>query len=279
MERSKPRNRPWYRIENASESEAEVLIYGQIVDGDGDYGGVSAKQFVTDLSGVKASTIRLRVNSPGGSVFAAQAIFSALQRHPARVVAHVDGLAASAASWVILAADEVRMAQGAFLMVHNASAFAMGDARALRETADVLDKLTGAIADTYVERTGKSRQEVQDWMDAETWFTASEAKDAGFVDEIDERSAAKAEFDLSAFNHVPAALVAKPTTPGPRRIETIRDLEAFLRDEGGYSHTAAKAIASRGFSALSDPREEDGETAAIIAALHQRGGAIPTVRR
>lgn len=278
---TKSRARPWYRIENAVEKdEATVYIYDEIVSGDGYWGGVPGEQFVREFAAITAPTIRVRVNSPGGDVFQATAIHQAIERHPSLVIAHVDGIAASASSWAILPANEVRIARGGFLMIHNAMAGRYGDARALRETAGVLDKVTGTIVDAYTRKTGKSAQEVQDWMDAETWFTAQEAMDAGFVDAIDEGQAAQnAAFDLSVYNRVPDAAMRmwnrapEPTAP---RIETIRDLERLLRDEGGYSHAAAKAIASRGFPALSDPREEDGEMANIMAALKRRSLAIPT---
>lgn len=277
MASSKPRNRPWYRIENASESEAEVLIYGQIgADWFGE--GVDAKEFARDLAGITASTLRIRINSGGGSVFEGVAIAAAIERHPAHTITHIDGIAASAASRIAIASDEVRMAKDAFFMIHNSRGIAFGGAKEMRDTADLLEKINGSIRDTYVRKTGRKADEVEAWMDAETWFTADEAKDAGFVDEVEGSKAVKANADLSVFNNVPPALAAR-LAPEPRRIETVRDLETFLRDEGGYSNAAAKAIASRGFPALSDPRDEDGETAAIIAALHQRGEAIPTVRR
>lgn len=251
-----PKPRSWYRIENAGKDEAEVYIYDAIVSGDGFFGGVPSEQFVKDLADIEASTIRVRINSPGGDVFSAMTIHGALQRHPARVVAHIDGLAASAATFVALAADEVRMAKGGFFMIHNAHAFAGGDARTMRDLADLLDKVTGSIRDIYTERTGSSDEDVQALMDAETWFTAAEAKEAGFVDVVEDGKSVKAEFDLSVYNRVPDAL-RNAGGADPRKIETIRDFESFLRDEGGFSREAAKAIAAAGFKRSdSDPRDE-----------------------
>lgn len=262
---AKPRK--WYRIENAASDEATVYIYEAIVSGDGFFGGVPAKQFVKDLADIQAETIRVRINSPGGDVFSAMSIHGALQRHPARVVAHIDGLAASAATFVALAADEVRMAKGAFFMIHNAHAFAGGDASTMREIADLLERITGSIRDIYVERTGADAAEVQAQMDAETWFTAAEAKEAGFVDVVEDGRSVKSEFDLSIYNRVPDQLRNSASGDAPRKIETIRDFEGFLRDEGGFSRDAAKAIAAAGFKAPAEPRDEAG--AVDVAALTQ----------
>lgn len=280
------KGRPWYRIEYAADEEdATVWIYDAIVDGDGYFGGVPAESFVKELNALDAETIHLRINSPGGSVFPAMAIYTALRNHPARVVAHIDGLAASAASFVALAADEVRMTKGAFYMIHNGHVFAIGDKRRLRETADLLEKVDGQILDIYAGRTDKDADEVTAWMDAETWFTAEEAKEAGFVDEIDHAEPMKASFDLSVFNRVPEPLAGQEPRREARKIESERDLEALLRDEGGLSHAAAKKIAAGGYKALSGPRDEDGTggtppeaEAHDVAALDELNAAILNAR-
>jgi ATP-dependent Clp protease protease subunit len=248
------KHRKWYRIvENAAEDEAEVYIYGDI--GASWYGdGVEAKQFAEELAAIDAKTLRVRINSGGGSVFEGVAIASAIRRHPARTVSHVDGLAASAASFIALAADEVRMSKGAFFMIHNARAVAIGESRDMRETADVLDKITGSIRDAYVDKTGKPAEEITAWMDAETWFTAEEAKDAGFVDAIDNREPVKAEFDPSFFNKVPAALLER--TQPPRKIETKREFEDALCTEFGFTREQAKGVTAHGFRPAAEPRDE-----------------------
>jgi ATP-dependent Clp endopeptidase proteolytic subunit ClpP len=199
-------HRSWYKIKaaaKASEPDAvDVLIYDEI-----SMWGVSAQDFVKDLQGVTAKTINLRINSPGGSVFDGTAIFNALKAHPAKVVAHIDGVAASIASIIALAGDEVRMSPNAFFMIHNPWGFSIGDAAEMRKMADVLDKIGGTLAKTYADKCGKPVSEVQDLMDSETWMTADEAKDAGFVDcidgEDDEDEDLKAKFDLSGFRNAP----------------------------------------------------------------------------
>jgi len=160
------------------ETSAEISIYDAIGSFD-----VNAKQFVDELKDINADTINLRINSPGGSVIDGNAMFNALQRHPAKVITHIDGLAASMASVIAMAGDEVHMADNALLMIHNPWTFSMGDADELRADADLLDKMSASILSSY----GRSQYEVDELknlMDEETWFTAQEAFDAGFVDHI-----------------------------------------------------------------------------------------------
>lgn len=262
----KKHRRTWFRIENAAKAdEATVYIYEEIDT----FWGISAQDFVKELFDIKASTIHVRINSPGGSFFDGMAIFNALQRHPAEIVTHVDGLAASAASVVALAGDRVLMGTGSFMMIHNAWGIAIGDARAMRETADTLDKITESIVDLYAKRTGLAAAEVRDLMDAETWLTADESVAKGFADETEEGKKASASFDLSKFRNTPRQLLEQQDdrAGSPR---TIREFETFLRDEGGFSNAAAKAIAAAGFKGeaeSSEPRDGDEWSAAVLAEL------------
>lgn len=234
--------RLWYRMESKGEDEAEVYIYDEI-----SLWGVTSDRFVRDMKSLVASTIHLRINSPGGNVFDGMTIFNALREHPARVISHIDGLAASMASLVALAGDEVRMAENAFFMVHNPYVFMAGDARELRKSADLLDKVGEAMAKIYAAKTAKSRAVVQAWMDEESWFSAKEAKAAGFVDEVDGESDEQARFDpnLYGFANAPAAL------GGNRNVEgmTEREFEGFLRD-AGFSKSQAVAITRGGYPAI-----------------------------
>lgn len=188
------------------EDDATVYVYDAI----GGFFGVEASAFVKAVAGLKAKTIHLRLNSPGGDVFDARAMATALAAHPAKVVAHVDGLAASAASFLMLAADEIEMSDGAFVMIHNPMTVAAGDARDMRQTADLLDKVRDAIAADYVKRTGKPTGEIVGMMDAETWLTASEAVAQGFADRVVDGVKPKNRFDLTVYDHAPAALTEAP---------------------------------------------------------------------
>lgn len=186
-------NKSWYNIAVAEGStEAEISIYDAI----GGY-EVNAKQFAEDLKAVDAETIHLRINSPGGSVIDGNAIFNALQRHSAKVITHIDGLAASMASVVAMAGDEICMADNALLMIHNPWTISMGNADELRADADLLDKMRDGILSAY-SRSQYEPAELIAMMDEETWLTAQEALDAGFVDEIEGGLRAAAS-DLAAF--------------------------------------------------------------------------------
>jgi ATP-dependent Clp endopeptidase proteolytic subunit ClpP len=132
----------------------------------------------------KAKLIKLRIHSEGGDVFDAQAIYADLQAHPARVEAEITGLACSAATLIAMAADHIRMAEGAWFMIHNPWGGLAGEADALRAWADVLDKMKATFADVYSKRSGQAREKVLALMAAESWMTAAEAKANGFVDEV-----------------------------------------------------------------------------------------------
>lgn len=200
-----------YSIVNAAADTAEVFVYDAI----GAYWGIDAEAFVKDFAGIKASNITLRINSPGGSVFDGMAMYNAIKAHPAKVTAVIDGLSASIASVIMLAADEVKAGTGAMVMVHNAWGVAGGNATEMREIAALLEKVDGQLNSIYVAKTGKTPEEIAALMDAETWFTAEEAVSAGLVDSLVDAPTtnAKAHFDLSVFKNTPQALLqpAKPT--------------------------------------------------------------------
>ena len=179
-------------------SDSEVFLFDEI-----GFFGIQAEPFIKNLNDIDSDTIELRVNSPGGSVFEGMAIFNAIQRHPARITAHVDGLAASISSVITLAADEVRMAQGAFMMIHNPWSFVIGSAAEMRKEAEVLDKIGDSLVNIYVKKTGADRSEIQQLMDDETWFNAEEAVEIGLADSITEQAAEAAHFNLEIFNNVP----------------------------------------------------------------------------
>lgn len=203
---------------DASADEAEILVYDAIVDSELEaewWGGVAPEPFVRAVKGITASTIHLRINSPGGSVFAARAMETALREHQARVVVHIDSLAASAASFLAMAGDEIRISKGAMVMIHKAWTWAWGNATELQKTAALLDKIDGTLVETYRDRTGKDAAQIADWMAAETWFTAQEAVDNGFADLIAEPAAGKApaasaQWNLRAYLRPPADRVQAP---------------------------------------------------------------------
>lgn len=206
--------RPTNAVRNGA--EASIYIY-DVIDA---YWGVSALAVIDAINAAgDAETLNVYINSPGGDVFEGRAIMAALGRFKGKTVAHIDSLCASAATSIALACGEVRMADGAFFMIHNASGLVWGDKTAMRETADLLEKVEGAIVNDYTAKTGKDEKQVRAWMDAETWFTAEEAKAEGFIDSIVKEGKAKNTWNLAAFEKVPEALKAPPDPPPQNKIE------------------------------------------------------------
>ena len=230
LNRSAPRV---YKIDAAAD-EASMYLYDVIGHDWWTGGGVTAKQFAGDLMALGGRTLHLRVNSPGGDVFDGRAMAAALKAYPGKVIAHVDGLAASAASFLIMHADEIVMTAGSFMMIHNGWTVVMGDRHEMLESAALLEKIDGAIADDYLTRTTADREQVQAWMDAETWFTAEEAISNGLADRIDKTDDAKTNasaWDVSAYGRAPAELVQEQLV-----LEPINDQEAPVNMQAEAEH-------------------------------------------
>lgn len=195
----------WFQIRNKAEQQDayEVLLYGVIGDSwSGD--GVEAKAFKKEFDEIpKGSDITLRIHSPGGSVYDGLAIFNTVSARRDEVTVHVDGLAASAASFIAMAGKRVVMPKTSRMMIHDAQGYAYGDSKELKEMAEVLDRESDRIADIYAAKTGKTRAAIRDLMKATTWMDGQEAKDGGFADEVTDTAAVRNEFDLSTFRRVP----------------------------------------------------------------------------
>jgi ATP-dependent protease ClpP protease subunit len=216
----------WYRIENSADggSTARVRIYDEI-----GWFGITAESFARELDDITASTIELHLNSPGGDVFDAVTIYNALRNHPARVVTTIDGLAASAVSYIAMAGDEVVTEKTGTMMIHDAISWEYGNAADMRTTADLLDKLSETIAGIYADRSGRKVADMRALMQAETWFNADEALAAGLVDRIagqapaddeSESDAVTDKWDLSVYNYAgrdqaPAPVIPAPTSAAP----------------------------------------------------------------
>lgn len=203
----------WYRMA-VQDSTATIDLYDAI----GGYWGVSAAEFVRELRALDVETIELHVNSPGGDVYDGIAMRSALRSHPARVVAYVDGLAASAASFVLTGADEVVMGQHTEQMIHDAWGLAIGNAGDMTRMAADLDRVSDNIASMYAGRGTLSTEEFRALMLEETWLSAEEAVALGLADRVDEdeeeaAAAAKARFDLSVFAHAGRGHAPAPRVP------------------------------------------------------------------
>ena len=209
----------WYTI-RARDGGAEVLIYDEI----GAY-GVSAKGFLAELGALTDDTaIDLRLNSPGGSVFDAVAIHNALSRHAGTVTVWIDGIAASAASYVAMAGDAIVMPENAFLMIHDPSGLVMGTAADMRDMAGTLDKIAAGMTRGYAGRSGKTEDEIAALMAAETWFSAAEALEAGLATQLAEPVRIAARFDIARFRNAPPALVDAVEASEPEDDATAPDI-------------------------------------------------------
>ena len=240
------------RVMNASAEDAELYIYGEI----GPW-GVTAQDVLRALQGLTSPVLHVHINSPGGDVFDGIAIYNALLRYQGQVLTYVDGVAASAASIIALAGERVLMAEGSLAMIHCAWGFCVGNAREMRRVGDLLDKVDAQLASIYARRMDIAPDEAMALMEAETWLDATAAVAQGFADTIEERQAVEASFDFSLFKNTPDRLAAargsaRGTAPKP---QTIRELEAVLRD-AGYSRAEAARIAASGFGTGTPARDE-----------------------
>lgn len=198
-------------------SEATLYIY-DVIDA---YWGISAQMVAQAIANLGADVIlHVRINSPGGDVFEAEAIATAIRQHAGKTIGHIDGLAASAATRVASACGEVEISEGSFYMIHNAWTFALGDKHDMTEAAALLEKVDGTIVADYVRRTGATTEQIVAWMEAETWFTAQEAVDNKFADRLASASGktedtTARQFNLAAFEKTPKALLEPPKPQQP----------------------------------------------------------------
>ena len=248
---SRPQN-----AEGEPSTEAEISIYDQI----GGW-GVTANDFIDQLKELgDVDTINLRIASGGGSIVEGNTIFNALKRHGAKVVTHIDSLAASMASVIAMAGDEIRMAENALLMIHNPWTMSMGGAEQLRKDADLLDKMETNIRASY-GRSNLSAEELDGAMEAETYYTAAEALELGFIDQIEGANLAAASIGdmetLKDFESIPQAKIdaikiecqAKQIEVLQARIEE-RDGELECRDQQLLIATTALTKANESHTKL-----------------------------
>jgi len=246
-------------------TESTVYMYGDI----GGYFGIDHLAFIQEFNAIDSDITHLRIDSQGGDVFAARAIKTAIQQHKSKVIAHIDGLAASAASFIAMGADEIEMVDGGFFMIHNALSFMdvfgyfnADDLTDLRETIDkeidLHAKINESIANDYVKKTGNDQSEVLAWMADETWFTAAEALENNFIDRIYDGKPVDGSYDLSVFANAPESLQLRNQKANKRTIEKA------LRDVG-LSNKVAKAVLAGTFS--DDFRDEDAVADDSLAVI------------
>jgi ATP-dependent Clp protease protease subunit len=245
------KNRCWTMTAKAG-GELEILLYEMIGEDFFTGEGTTAKSFAEDLRAAgSVSKIRLRVNSPGGSVFDGLAIYNTLLSHGATVTAQVDGLAASIASVITMAASEISMGDNAMMMIHNPASLIGGDANEMRKMANTLDKVKTSMITAYRRHSSLSAEKIGALMDAETWMTAGEAVDKyGFAEEVidpsegdDDLAAAVRTPIFAQFRRVPpriAQIAARcaPDDEWRRRRLRLRTLELHeMHEADSRTHT------------------------------------------
>lgn len=259
----------WYTITNKANGPAEISIFGPIGNTwDGE--GVTAAKFIKDFKAIKADDVTLTINSPGGSLFDGLAIYTALAASGKNITAKVMGLAASAASVVLMAAKRIEMPKNTHQMAHKASGGVYGTAEEMREMADVVDSLDKSIIATYAARSGKSEDEIKNLLDkGDLWLTADQAVEMGFADAATELVKVTAEFDMAELPEaVRASLQPEPVAPTapvvtPAPVALAVHIEAAAAAAGLGEFSAVFAL---------DPKVTDQATAkaAIEAALEIR---------
>jgi len=242
------------QISEGAPATADVYIYGDVVGSWWDAfspDDTYPRQFAEDLAALgDVQEIHLHINSLGGDLWAAQAIHSLLRDHPARVITHIDGVAASAASVIAMAGDEVLMPINGMMMIHNPILSTTGDARQLRADADFLDQVRDTIIAVYQAKTGLERSTLINMMNSGTWMTADEARNYGFVDTIVEPIPVAASAKLGRFIVNGTELDFRGTREWPEQLlaaaATNSGAEAAVSDDASGSQSAGELDASSG---------------------------------
>jgi ATP-dependent Clp protease protease subunit len=203
--------RKWFSVVNEDSSEsAEITIYDRIGKSMWSGDGTDAKDFVAELNKIpKEKEIKLRINSPGGSVDEGMTIYNRLAERRDKITCVIDGLAASIASVIALAGKSLEMPKNAAFMIHDPWGYAEGTAAEMRKAAETLDKYKDRIVSVYRTKTKASEDEIKQWMSDTTWYDGEEARTAGFCDTVTDEEVsfqACARFDLSDFKRVPEQL-------------------------------------------------------------------------
>lgn len=248
----------------------EVYLYGDI--GGGLFGdGITAKMLVDSLKDLKskgAKDLCIFINSGGGSVFDGMAMYSAIKRWEGKKTVCVDGLAASAASVVAMAADTIKMSDAAMMMVHEPSGIAVGTMKEMEDTKSRLEKIRDSMVAVYVGRTGKDEATIKQMMADETWMTATEAIDQGFADELftseaDVAMRAVASAFLSNYRNVPESIRAAAREPPPQEKKKM-DFTLLLRALG----LPADASEAQAIKVVDDLRAASNTSDARHKSIH-----------
>jgi ATP-dependent Clp protease, protease subunit len=256
----------WYEF-RAQMKGAEIVIYDEI----GAF-GIPAKAFLDELKALgPIAELTVRINSPGGSVFDGVAIYNALKRHDAAITVWVDGIAASIASMIAMAGDEVVMPENAMLMLHDPSGLVAGTAADMRAMAVALDRMKAGMVAAYRQKSGRDDAEIEALMRDETWLSADEAVALGLADRVEAPVRMAARFDLSRFRNTPPQFAALLTSSTPQEDEMSDSQKTRPRKPEAVEATAAGTGATdpsteQIAAAAGDRPGEAAEPAPVLAA-------------
>ena len=208
------------------DSAAELYLYGSISDESWFGDEVTPQQFSEELNILgDVKKIIVRINSPGGDVFAALAISSILRDHPAEITALIDGYCASAATIIPAFADKSQASANSMFVIHNTSTIAMGDYRAMDKASEILQKANANLVDIYSKKTGIDAKTLQQMMDEETWMTGAEAVEKGFINELIGDNLNDAVKASGSIKNTIKKLVAAITVPTPEPAPEFKSVE------------------------------------------------------
>lgn len=236
----------WYDIQaaNANAAGAQPVYTISLMDNIG-FWGITAQDFIRDLQAIPAdAAVRLEVNSDGGSVIDGIAISNAL-RARGGVTAVVLGAACSAATLVLMGCERIEMPANTYLMVHDVAGAVWGSSEALRDYADVMDKMTQTIVNMYMSRSGQSEDVVRAWLEKDTWLNASEAKDLGLCDEVTQEFKMVAQLSetmMARMSHAPEAVRALFAAKAPAPTTQESEISEDVSDTGAAE--AAESLES-----------------------------------
>jgi ATP-dependent Clp protease protease subunit len=204
----------FWNFKALDDKTGELTLYGEIANETWWEDEVTPKEFKADLDNLgDIDELNIYINSPGGDVFAGQAIHSMLKRHHAHKNVYIDGLAASIASVIAMAGDTIFMPKNAMMMIHNPWTFGIGNAEEFRKLAEDLDKIRESLIAAYEGRSALTRDEIIEIMDSETWLTADECHEYGFCDVVEKEKQMAACIDktlLTRYKNTPAEFLTKP---------------------------------------------------------------------
>ena len=217
-------------IKASDENDNTIGIYDPIGYDYWDDSGVTAKRISAALRSLDGADVVVNINSPGGDVFEGLAIYNLLREYKGHVTVRVLGVAASAASFIAMAADEIQIARAGFFMIHNAWMIDAGDRNDFRDIADFLEQIDGTIADMYHIKTGIDATELATMMDKETWITGKTAVENGFADTFLASDVVEEQTNNQAKERIAAQkldiIMASAGIPRSERRNLIKDLKS-----------------------------------------------------